>query len=93
MSNELGTRNISDMGNFAISKDINVKKDMDIDLFRKVNIDNVPGGVESITALVREALAKELAGFENLKKLRITEDDELYVGTERFVKSKEIFTE
>jgi len=92
--NELGEIKIEDIANFAIDDgNQKVSTDMDIDIYKTVNIDNVVGGVSTIQALVAEALEKELAGFENLKKLHVTDDNELYIGTDRYVKSKEIFVE
>ena len=95
MINELGGNNIAEVKPFALS-DTEVKSFKETalnDMFRPINLDNVPGGQETIQSLVKEALDKELKGFENLKQIRVTSDGELYVGTQRYVQAREIFKE
>jgi len=94
MQNELGQNGAGGEHHapFAINTVKEQSKDMDIDIFKPVNLDNIPGGMDSIQILVKEALAKELVGIDDLKKLRI-EGDQLFLNDFRFVQSREIFAD
>jgi len=91
MQNELGSIKKDDK-KFGIKKD-NIKRidNMNIDMFRKVKVDEIPGGEDTIMMIVKKAIEKEIGNLDALKKLTISADGELYYDGERFVKAKEIF--
>jgi len=91
MQNELGSIR-KDNRKFGIQSDAIKRQDnMNIDMFRKIKVDDIPGGEDTIMMIVKETIQKEIGNLDALKKLTISSDGELYYDGERFVKEKEIF--